>query len=295
MPAPDLDRLQRWFATEVAEPSRGSTGRRAARARVLPSATLRPEERLAIYARMYVSRLHDCLAEDYAAVTAVLGEPRFGRLVRAYARRHPSRHYSLTALGRSMPAFLRTAAVPRRALLTDLARLELAMTEVFHAAQAEPLDAAALASVPPALWPRSKLRPIPAFAVLALEHDANAIVTAVRQGRPLPPLRRRKSWVAVWRRDHVVWRQDLDASRFALLDALARGRPVGRALASAAAHWTGDPAELPGRVTQWFAGWTASGLFASVELPATRGTPRSARARRARRAGAARQPAASRS
>src|SRR5215813_1286360 len=114
MPAADLDRLERWFATQVAEPPRGAAGRRAARARVLPSSTLKPEERLAIYARMYVSRLHDCLADDYAAVAAVLGGPGFGRLVGAYARRFPSRHYSLTALGRHMPEFLRTAAVPRR-------------------------------------------------------------------------------------------------------------------------------------------------------------------------------------
>src|SRR5262245_16359492 len=159
MPATDLDRLQRWFATQVAEPARGATARRAARARVLPSATLRPEERLAIYARMYVSRLHDCLADDYAAVAAVLGEAGFARLVRAYLLRHPSRHYSLPALGRRLPEFLRTAAVPRRALLTDLARLELAMNEVFHAPAAAALDGAALAAVPPALWPRAKLRP----------------------------------------------------------------------------------------------------------------------------------------
>src|SRR5262245_61794363 len=188
MPATELDRLERWFAAQVAEPARGAAARRAARARVLPSATLRPEERLAIYARMYLIRLHECLAEDYAAVAAVLGEAGFARLARAYVQRPPSHHYSLAALGRRLPDFLRTSAVPRRALLADLARLERTMTEVFHAPQAAALDGAALASVPAAQWPRAKLRPIPAFAVLALDHDANAIVTAVRQHRPLPPL-----------------------------------------------------------------------------------------------------------
>src|SRR5262245_64848566 len=106
MPATELDRLERWFAAQVAEPARGAAARRAARARVLPSASLRPEERLAIYARMYVSRLHDCLAEDYAAVAAVLGGAGFARLVGAYVRRPPWQHSSLTALGRRLPDLL---------------------------------------------------------------------------------------------------------------------------------------------------------------------------------------------
>ncbi len=170
--------------------------------------------------------------------------------------------------------------MPRKALVTDLARLELAMTEVFHAPQAQPLTAGQLADVPPELWPNARLRPIPAFAVLALHHDANAIVTAVRQELPMPPLRRHESFVAVWRRDHIVWRQDLDAPRYALLAALADGRTVGRALAAAAKCWFDDPAQLPQQVFTWFARWTAEGFFAAVELPPAAKRPaRSAPAR----------------
>ncbi len=303
---PRLQDLQRWFQAQIVVPhERGAAAARrlrpAAAAVVLPSASLAPDERVAIYSRMVLTRLHEALAEDFAAVAAVLGRPAFARLVKAYLARHPSRHPSLTMLGRSLPRFLAAGAagpgaeprIPRRALAADLARLELAMIEVFHAPECRALTGEQLAGVPLAAWPAARLRPIPAFAVLELAHDGNAVVTAVRERRPLPPLRRRRSYVLVWRRGDVVWRQDVDAPRFALLDALARGRTVRRALAAAAAAFPGDPADLTPRVFEWFERWTAEGLFASVEARAARARPtRAARGRRA--AARKRQPAARR-
>src|SRR4051812_23313701 len=44
---------------------------------------------IAIYARMYASRLHDTLADDYPKLRTALGDERFGELAAHYLRVHP--------------------------------------------------------------------------------------------------------------------------------------------------------------------------------------------------------------
>jgi len=234
---------------------------------VRPSSTLRPAERVAIYSGMYFARLRDALAEDYPAVLRLLGPTRFERLSRAYLRRHPSRHWSLGFLGRRLPRFLAgPVRVPRRALIRDVALLECAQSEVFDEAEAVPLTPAAFQAAPPDLWAGARLRTVPALRLLALRHDANRIVTAARQRKPLPPLGPARTWVAVHRRDHVVWRHDLDAPRFALLSALQAGRPVGAAIRAAARHFGGAASAMEPQLLRWFAGWVEDGFFRAVEL-----------------------------
>ena len=136
-----LDDLERWFQGEIARPHEGRTlpkleRRAAASARILPSQHLAPEERVAIYADMYFARLLECLADDYPAVKALIGPIGFEKLVRAYLREHPSRHWNLNVLGRKLPEFLAgDVKLPRKALVLDVARIECAMSVVFDAPQ----------------------------------------------------------------------------------------------------------------------------------------------------------------
>jgi hypothetical protein len=263
-----LARLERWLQGEIVRPHEGGRPPAlGARAVVRPSATLAPKERVAIYSRMYFTRLHDCLAEDFPAVRALLGEARFERLARRYLARFPSRHYSLNALGRALPRFLAgPVRIPRRALVRDVARVEAAMAEVFDAEDARPLGAADLAAVPASRWEAARLRPVPGLRLLALDHPVNPLVTAARGGEPSPAVPRRRAFTAVYRKDFAVWRADLGEPAFAALGALARGATIGRALAAAARVFEGEPAALEGEVQRWFRGWIEDGLFAAVEL-----------------------------
>jgi hypothetical protein len=261
-----LGDLQEWFqAAIVASPSRApSVDRCEIERRVTRSLGLTSGERLDIYSQAYFSRLHDCLADDYPAVRHLLGEERFERLVRAYLTRHPSRHYSLNALGRELPGFLAgSLQVPRRALLSDVARLELAMSVVFDAPKVKGLGPAELAAVPREAFPEAAFELVPAFALLELGHRANEIVSAVRQERPLPPLGRKKTWVAVYRKDYVLWRKDVDRSEFRLLSALKSGVSLEQALGSLPRRRGSD---LAGWVWRTFADWRAEGVFAKIAL-----------------------------
>lgn len=267
-----LEPLQNWFQGEVVHPwEKTPAGTRAlapvpAKEHVLPSRTLAARERVAIYARMYKLRMLEALHSDYPALARLLGEDGFERLARAYLRAHPSRHPSLNFLGRKLPAFIaKSASVSRRGLLADVATLENAMSEVFDAPRETSLSGDDFARVTPEQWTTARLRFPQAFRLFAFQHAANAVVIAVRQEKDLPDLRKKRTWVAVYRKDFVVWRMDLSEPMYAALSALHGGATLQDALVASAGVFDGPVEELVQHVRGWFAEWTAEGFFAAVE------------------------------
>ncbi len=270
MPYADLKRLQSWFQAEVVRPSlpahRHGPTAEAAEVHVLPSATLTAAERLAIYADMHVARLVNVLAEDYPAVRALAGADEFEALARGYLADHPPRSFTLSVLGRFFPDWIAlTEGFERRGLLTDVARLELAMTRVFDASREDALSPADLAALPASAWSDPRPRLIAALELLEFDHRANAIVRAVRQDEEMPPLDPARTQVVVWRKDDVVWRRDLDEPAFAALCALHDRASLADAIAAAERAHGGDPAELETRVAQWMSDWSQDGLFSSID------------------------------
>ncbi len=262
-----LAALERWFQAEVLRPHlRVQRPLASAERQLLPSRTLTAAQRIGIYQRGYMLRLQECLQSDFPAVRRIAGEARFEALVRAYLERHPSRHWSLNPLGKDFARFLEREAphAPRRALLVGLARLEWAMQEVFEAPPSPTLAPDALQRIAPADWARKQLVPIAALRLLACEQRCNAIAQAVRRDEALPPLSRKQTWVAVYRKDWTVWRMDLDRLQFELLDSLCRGRTLAQALGAAARRHRGRQAELQRRVHAACSNFMAEGLFQAV-------------------------------
>ena len=257
MRPPDLRATIRWFQESVVAPH--ETRRPSllpAASLILPSKTLRPDQRVAIYADAYLARLVEALESDFPAVSRKLGRRAFHRLCRAYLERHPSRSPSLNPLGRTLPDFMSPGAA------RDLARVEAAMSEVFDGEPMDTLRPADFGKIAPEKFARLRLSFVPTFRLLALDHDVNGFIDAVRQERrTLPPLRRRRAWVAVYRKEFQVWRVDLQESAHAALSALQRGRTVGEAVAAAARAWTGTPEELQSRIRRWFGEWASEGFF----------------------------------
>jgi len=263
--AATLPALERWFQGEIVAPHEQRKRGRPAAEVILPSRSLAPEERVAIYGEMYFLRLAECLAEDYPAVKKLVGPAGFEKLARAYLKKHPSRHYSLSALGKKLPDFLAGATkTPRHAMLADVARIERAISESFDATVSPSLSPADLAMIPPAAWETARIRMTESLQLLALEHRANAIVTACRQDKEIPPLGRKKSWVAVFRKEWTVWRMDVTESMHAVLTALAKGRPLAKSLAAGARTYDGTPERMQTDVHRWFREWATEGLFVEI-------------------------------
>jgi hypothetical protein len=271
-----LGRVQRWMQQVVVHPGTVEEALAAARGKlapsrigqlILPSRTLTPAERVEIYQRMYPLRMEEALGVDYPALQRFLGGDGFRRLVRDYVAAFPSRSYTLNRLGDHLPEFIPTApGLRHRAFCHDLARLELAMTEVFDEAETPALSPEAVAAVPPEKWPEVRLRPIAAFRLLAVRYPVNAYVASLGGKAQRPPRPgRQDAWLLVFRRDYSVRRLELTRPGHDLLSALAAGRTLGDAV-TAAARRRGAAARHT-QLHRWFRQWMASGLFAGLEEP----------------------------
>ncbi len=270
MPPSDiaLAPLQEWMQALVTHPGDVYEAVRdapfSADAVVLPSRTLQPIQRVGIYHGMFLLRMIEALSADYPALARFLGEDAFETLVRAYVLRFPSRSYTLNRLGDSLPEFIEASARKRRLFLRDLARLELAMTQVFDEREAEPLPADAIASVAPDRIADARLVPIPALRLLALDYDANDAFQSFRDDQPMTP-RRGKTWVVVHRRDYSVYRMPVSRDAFAFLESLAgEGSTIGDAIAAFHRRFRRWPDQQ--ELFHWFRDWSAAGLFAAIEV-----------------------------
>jgi hypothetical protein len=90
-----------------------------------------------------------------------------------------------------------------------------------------------------------------------LSHPAHEFVVALRQNEECAPPRRRRTWLAVYRRGYAVKHRVLDKAEGRLLAALMEGERLSDALAH-----SGKVSER--RVYAWFAGWVETGFITGI-------------------------------
>jgi len=273
---PGLNRLQRWMQEVVVHPGTVEEALSSPTAEkeipaeslskiVRPSHSMTSAERVGVYHGMYLMRMEEALETDYPVIRYHIGDHQFSHLVRAYVERYPSTSYTLNRLGDHLPQFfLDLPEWPQAAFLHDLARLELAMTEVFDERETPVLGAEELETVAPESWERARLQPIAALRVLDFRYSVIPHLTAFHADHPTPSPRRRTSWVAVYRRDYSVRRLELSRAEHDLLRDLVDGVPLGDALAAAAAAQ--KSARQQQKIFRWFRTWISEGLFSAITV-----------------------------
>jgi hypothetical protein len=105
-----------------------------------------PAKRFAVYRNNVLSSLVDALAASFPVAQQLVGEQFFRAMAAVHVRQSPPRSRILADYGAGFPAFIEGFA-PAAGLpyLADVARLELLRIRAYHAADATPLAAAALA------------------------------------------------------------------------------------------------------------------------------------------------------
>ncbi len=249
----------------LAEPARAELDPSEIERVILPSKTLTAVERVGVYQGMYLLRMIEALEGDYPAVAHYLGDEEFAALVTRYVAAHPSASYTFNRLGRRFPEFVRQSrGVRGRGFVADLARLELSVTEVFDAPESPAWGAEDVASLSREAWETAVLRPIAAFRLGAYAYPVNAYLQSVKEDRhDHPGVGRMPTHVAVWRKRYEVWRLDLSRPAHDFLADLAKGRPFGKAVASAARRLQGSPGD---QLFRWLRDWVAEGMFEGVAL-----------------------------
>jgi hypothetical protein len=185
-------------------------------AQLVDAGKLSPEQRVDVYAQMYVLRTQDAIREDFPKVSARLGD-RFEATVHAYVQRHPSTHYSLSMLGQHFAGFLRER--PEDAQLADLAQLEWLHSDSFIARDSQVLTT--LSGVDPTQFGTAKLEFVPAFRLAWLAHDVRPLWREEAQTAPVA-----KTAFVVWRKEHEVFHVVVEADEARAIEALLRGETL---------------------------------------------------------------------
>ena len=240
------------FARALVEPSRPA-----------PAATRRSdgrpvERRFAVYRNNVAVALIGSLEARYPVVRRLVGDDFFRGMAGAYVAVEKPRSPALVHYGDGFPAFVAdfppAGAIP---FLADVARLENAWVEAYHAAEAEVLALDALAAIAPDALAALRFRPHPAARLLGFALPAASIWAASQgEGEPRPP----EIWSAeealVTRPDADVFVRVLPPGGLAFAAALFSGASLGEATALAARDSFDPGAHLVGLI--------AAGAFQSL-------------------------------
>ena len=138
-----LRELQLGFASAVLDGIEGDFDRH------VRAAELSGARHLQVYRNNTLLSLTGALKAVYPVVRRLVGEGFFRYAASQYIARQPSRSGDLHTFGEHFPAFLQSfAPAAELVYLPDVAHLEWAYHQVFHAAGHPPLDVAALAQAP---------------------------------------------------------------------------------------------------------------------------------------------------
>ncbi len=122
--------------------------------------------RFAVYRNNVTLALSEALAASFPALQTLVGEDFFGEMARLYLRAHPPETPVLAQWGAAMPGFLESfPPLADYPYLPDVARLELALRQSYHAADSTPVSPEALA-LPPDDLMRARLTLAPALRLI---------------------------------------------------------------------------------------------------------------------------------
>jgi hypothetical protein len=222
--------------------------------------SLRPTEKINIYANAYFYRLLECLKGEFPATLAVVGSQEFAELVRGYLLWRPPTEPSIFYAGRYLADFIRNHSLAERwPFIAELARLERATLETFHAQDALTLTDEAMQAIPPLQWPTIELQTHPGVEMLHNEWRVSEVLSAVESGDDWVEPTHETTMLIVWRQGTQVRYRDLEDEETRALDILRKGASFAVICeAIAAVADASDPVALIGRL---LARWLVDGII----------------------------------
>ncbi len=207
----------------------------------LPPAIARSESpsakrRFDIYRNNVTSSLVEALKASYPVVCHLVGEEFFKAAATHYVRQEPPRSPLLFRYGAGFALFLeRFPPAETVPYLGDIARLEWAWLQAYHAADRAPLSIQTLAEIPPEQLSALRFLMHPSFALLRSRWPVVSLWAAVRDQEDGPKLdMTRSEEAAVLRPGYDVMVQLLPHGGYEFLSALESGRSLGEAAQRAA-------------------------------------------------------------
>ncbi len=225
--------FQESFATALLDADRPVPG-------AVTSHTARaPRKRFAVYRNNVIAGLVAALRTQFPATERIVGEDFFAAMARVYVVTEPPRSPILVAYGDGFPGFIaRFAPAAELPYLADVARLEVARTRAYHAADADPLDPSRWEGLDPGILSGARIALHPSVQILRSAYPIVTIWSMNSGEEVLASIEDCAAEDALVVRPHLdVQVRRLPVGGAAFLGALATGASLGDAALSTAAGY----------------------------------------------------------
>lgn len=217
-------------------------------------------KRYNVYRNNVTVSLINSLTATFPATLRITGPDFFRAMARFHVRATPPSSPLLFEYGSDFPDFVEGYEFARPVpWLADVARIERAWLDAYHAADAEPLAPQALASIPAERLSDTVLTPHPATRIVCSRFPAVTIFAANRSDGPVGRIEATEPEDALVTRPHLeVIVRRLPPGGAVFLIRLIAGEPLGAAAAEAFAK--SAEFDLPANI----AGILAAGAFTAI-------------------------------
>ena len=217
-------------------------------------------KRYNVYRNNVTVSLIDALAAVFPSTMRITGTDFFRAMARFHIRATPPSSPLLFEYGHDFPDFIEQYEYARSMpWLADVARIERAWLDAYHAADAEPLAPRALASIPAEGLADTILTPHPTARIVRSRFPAVAIFAANRSDAPVGRIEATGPEDALVTRPHLeVMVRRLPPGGAVFLTSLIAGEPFGVAAAEALAD--SPEFDLPASIAEML----AAGVFTAI-------------------------------
>jgi Putative DNA-binding domain len=195
------------------------------------------DRRYAVHRNNVTVSLIAALEANFPAVKRLVGNEFFAPMAREYLRKDPPKSRLMAEYGASFPNFIASfEPLADHPFIADVARLERLWLDVYHEADAPPLEGAALAALPQDALFGAKFAVHPAARLFASPFAAVSVMSANRSDGAVPRLDIAIAEYGLVTRPRLnVAVRRVSASTHGFLSALTAGSTLGEAAGSAMA------------------------------------------------------------
>ncbi len=190
-------------------------------------------KRYDVYRNNVAVSLTDALGAAFPVIKKLVGDRFFRAMAGVYVRKHPPNSPLMMFYGTAFPQFLRRFPPTKSlAYLPDVALVEIAMRNAYHAADAAPIDANILATLAPDQLMSARFSFAPATTLLRADYPIHSIYRAnTVSGAPAPKMRPEAMLITRPQFDPV--QTMISPAAFDCITSLKNRNPLGVAMASA--------------------------------------------------------------
>ncbi|MBT0956071.1 putative DNA-binding domain-containing protein [Alphaproteobacteria bacterium KMM 3653] len=187
-------------------------------------------KRFNVYRNNVAVSLSNALAEAFPVVQKLVGTEFFTAMAGVFLRQHPPESPLIALYGQAMEGFLRGFG-PAQSIpyLPDIARLELALRQSYHAADTAPADVTVLQNMAPDALMQARLTLAPAVQLIGSDWPIHSIYIANTQANAPKPQMQAQD-VLITRPEFDPLLHLLPAGGHGFISALASGAPFGAAI-----------------------------------------------------------------